>query len=183
MSLSSQRSPGSRALESQRQTKAPHNYSAIRTQSPTNSHHGDAGTPNLNTTGCTWSHTHTHHRNGHSHNRSHKHPTHSHSHGHTSRGHSDNNELTRILHQKYHKYITPWVNTITDLTVKASRTHGSANGHKHTRTKKTPGFTTAVKERYASKHPVTQLNLITPEQSQPQIQTASPPSQFRTRSH
>lgn len=89
--LSSQKSPGNRALKSQRHKGAPH-LQCHRDRYHTNSHHGDTGTPNLNITGPIRPHKHRHHGDRHSHD----HKVIGTPHTHTSWGHSDN-KFTRTL--------------------------------------------------------------------------------------
>lgn len=67
LSLGSQRSPGNRALESQRHRQR-RPYLLCYMDSHTNSHPGDTGTLNLNTISRTRSHKHTDHADKHCHN-------------------------------------------------------------------------------------------------------------------
>lgn len=88
--LSSQKSPGNRALKSQRHKGAPH-LERHRDRYHTNSHHGDTDTPNLNVMGPIRPHKHRYHGGRHSHDRKVIGTPHTH----TSWGHSD--KFTRTL--------------------------------------------------------------------------------------
>lgn len=149
--LSSQKSPGNRALKSQRHKGAPH-LECHRDRYHTNSHHGDTGTPKLNITGPIRPHKYRYHGDRHSHDRKVIGTPHTH----TSWGHSDKftRTFTNITTHTHHR------ETVINLTVKASHIsiQGSANIiNKHTH-QGSHRFTTAVKEPHTCKQCHTRLS-------------------------